>query len=83
MQAIRTRYHGPTNTRGSRISAQCTAGKLSVAYNHALNGDENHKAAACALRDRLGWIAPHYAPMFGGDFNGDTYFTFSVDHARL
>lgn len=55
MQAIRTRYHGPTNTRGSRISAQCAAGRLSVPYAHALDLTDNHRAAADALIAKLDW----------------------------
>ena len=77
MQAIRTRYHGPTNTRGSRISAQCEAGRIYVSYDHALNGDENRKVAARTLRDKLGWNTSYYSPMFGGEFDGDTYFVFA------
>lgn len=68
MQAIITRYHGPTNTRGSRISARAEAGRTSVAYDHALNIDGNHRAAAQALMAKLGWehdIASGTLP--GGD----------------
>jgi hypothetical protein len=77
MQAIRTRYHGPTNTRGSRISATCEAGRLSVPYDHSKNLDANHRAACEAMRARLEWVAPHYAPMIGGTFAGDTYWVFA------
>lgn len=59
-QAIRTRYHGPTNTRGSRISAKCGAGRVSVPYDHALNLYDNHAAAARALLAKLGWDAEEY-----------------------
>ncbi len=55
MQAILTRYHGPTNTRGSRITAKAEAGRTSVAYDHALNYDQNHRAAALALMAKVGW----------------------------
>jgi hypothetical protein len=78
MQAIRTRYHGPRNTRGSRISAQCGACKIFVSYDHALNLHGNHAAAAKALQEKLGWTTDKgYKPMFGGGFNGDTYWVFS------
>jgi hypothetical protein len=84
MQAIRTRYHGPTNTRGSRISAQCEAGRLSVPYAHELSLDENHKATARALRDKLGWNTyKGYSPAFGGSFDGDTYFVFAREEEKL
>ena len=54
-QAIVTRYHGPTTTRGSRVSARCAGGRLSVGYDHALNASADHAAAAAALAAKLGW----------------------------
>ena len=77
MQAIRTKYHGPTNTRGSRISAQCEAGRVYVPYDHALSIDGNHKAACDALLDRMGWRGKYYTPMVCGEFSGDTYWVFT------
>jgi len=78
MQAIRTRYHGPSNVRGSRISAQCEAGKIFVSYDHALDLHDNHAAAAKALQDKLGWTTDKgYKPMFGGVFDHDTYWVFA------
>lgn len=56
MQAIETEYRGPTNTRGSRIIARAQAGRISVPYDHALDFDENHDAAARALVVKLGWL---------------------------
>ena len=76
MQAIRTKYHGPTNNRGSRISAQCEAGRIFVPYDYALNIDGNHKAACDALIKKLGWDNEHYADMVGGVFNGAMYWVF-------
>lgn len=55
MQAITTTYHGPTNTRPSRMTARCEAGRIAVAYNYALNGPDNHEAAAASLLRKLGW----------------------------
>jgi hypothetical protein len=78
MQAIRTRYHGPTNSRCSRISAKCEAGSISVSYDHALNIDGNHKAACDALRKKLGWMTEYYKPMIGGVFDGDYYWVFTA-----
>ena len=51
--AVRTRYHGPTNCKGSRISA--TNGKKTIyqPYNHSLNENENHCRAAQALLDKI------------------------------
>jgi hypothetical protein len=76
MQAIRTRYHGPTNSKGSRFSAQCEAGRIYVPYDYALNSDENHEAAAKALAKKLGWDTDRYPPMAGGVFDNDYYWVF-------
>ena len=54
-QAIETKFLGPTNRRGSRIVAKAQAGRVTVAYNHALNSEENHAAAAKALAEKWDW----------------------------
>lgn len=48
MQAVRTQYKGPTNTRGSRILATSHYGRTVFAYDDALSAGENHAAAAAA-----------------------------------
>ena len=53
MQAIHTKYHGPTNSKGSRFSARAQRGRMSVSYDDALNADGNHRAAALALCNRF------------------------------
>lgn len=55
-QGIVTRYHGPTDRKGSRISATCDAGRVIVSYDHALNSFRNHREAARALAIKLGWL---------------------------
>lgn len=55
MQAIQTKYHGPSNVRGSRFTAKCAAGSISVDYDHELDSQGNHEAAAQALCNKLGW----------------------------
>lgn len=77
-QAIRTRYHDPTNSKGSRISAKCAAGTITVGYDHSLNVDENHQAACNALVKKLGWDSEYYTPMVGGGFDGDYYWAFGA-----
>ncbi len=47
--AIQTRYHGPTETQGSRITATARGMKITVPYDHALSGTAVHLAAARAL----------------------------------
>lgn len=56
MKAIVTKYHGPTNTKGSRISASDEDGnKVSIPYPHELSGEAVHRAAAAALCAKMGW----------------------------
>ncbi len=71
MQAITTKYHGPTNSRGSRVIAKCAAGSVTVSYDDALNLDENHIAAAQALLEKLGWSARNYTMHTGCVHTGD------------
>jgi hypothetical protein len=54
-QAIETKFHGPTNSSGSRISAKAWVGSKRVHYNHALNADQNHLEAAKALAEKMEW----------------------------
>lgn len=54
-QAITTRYIGPANVRGTRVKASCNAGSLTMDWDHDLNHEGNHKAAAKALVAKLGW----------------------------
>jgi len=55
-QAITTRYHGPTNMRGSRISATSGSGhRFVMHYDDALDNAQNHAKAAMALAHKLTW----------------------------
>jgi hypothetical protein len=59
MQSIICTYHGPTNTRGSRITAKATGANnrasVSVPYNHALSHADVYWEAANKLAQKLGW----------------------------
>ena len=55
MQAIETKYLGPTNNRGSRITATCNENKITIPYPYELSGMAVHEAAAHALCDKMGW----------------------------
>ena len=59
MQAITTKYLGPTNTQGARIKATCEAGSITVGYRHDLSGDAVHAIAAMALVRKLKWGGIH------------------------
>lgn len=54
-QAIQTTYYGPTNARGSRVKAAAYAKTITVQWDHRLNVEENHKAAAEKLARLMGW----------------------------
>ena len=56
MHAIVTKYHGPTNHRGSRVKATAQVGSLTLSWDHALNSDGNHRAAALALANKFNWL---------------------------
>ena len=48
-QAIETRYHGPTNYRGTRVSARANAGRIFLAWDHSTGIEENHARAAARM----------------------------------
>lgn len=79
MQAIRTRYFGPTNSRGARIQAKVEAGAIFVPFNHELTLEENHQAACRAMLVRMNWNTLPYSAMVGASFNGDLYWVFADD----
>jgi len=66
-QAIVTRYHGPTNVRGSRVKATAEAGSVTLSWDDALDSYANHAAAAMALANKFGWGGIWYG---GGTTNG-------------
>ena len=69
MQAITTKYLGPTDYRGARIKATCQAGSVTVPFPYE---DSDHDAAARALIAKLGWGGQWVS---GGlpDGRGDAY----------
>lgn len=67
MQALLTKYHGPTNTRGARLTAKAAAGSTSVPYDHGADFETNHRIASKALLVKLGWTPGNgYTPFVGG-----------------
>jgi hypothetical protein len=76
VQAITTKFLGPTNFRGSRVKAKCQAGSITVSWNDALGVDDNHDTAAQALAEKLDWTGEHYGKLVGGglpDGTGNCY----------
>ena len=80
MQAIKTKYIGPSATKSSRIQASCEARTIYVPYDHALDSDGNHRAACEALLLAMGWTtdnSQHYSDMVGGWHGEDMYWVFA------
>ena len=81
--AIRTRYAGPTNSRGSRIIASAKwfsdqrPRRITYHWDYALDVAENHAAAAQAWLDRFNdYGATIEGP--GLNYDGDYHWTWSV-----
>jgi hypothetical protein len=56
LQAIRTKYHGPTDHRGSRVTATSGSGcKLTIPMRHDLSHEQCHRVAAEMLAQKLAW----------------------------
>lgn len=67
-QCITTRYAGPTDATGSRVIARSQAGRTVHYWDHALDVDENHAAAAHAHASRRGWVGTwHGGALPSGD----------------
>lgn len=96
--AIVTTYHGPTNNRGSRITATVPERiahrdldqpanelhsrrywTLTIPYPYELSGEDVHRKAAEALRDRLGWTGT----LAGGALPDGYAFVFVPDAGRM
>lgn len=56
MQAIKTRYIGPTDYRPSRIKASCEAGSIIIPWPYDLNVNDAHTFAAIQLIKKLNWF---------------------------
>jgi hypothetical protein len=57
MQTITTRYIGPTNLRGTRISASAQAGRKFYPWQYHLNAEQNHRRAAAKFAEAMNWPA--------------------------
>jgi hypothetical protein len=53
MQAILTKYIGPTNAHGARIRAQCERGSITIPWPGELDIEAAHVAAAQALCEKF------------------------------
>lgn len=75
MQAIHTKYIGPSNTRGARVKAYTSDGRsVTIGYDHALNTEQAHFKAAQAFADKHLQYAPDTTRMaYGGSADGKGY----------
>lgn len=55
MQAIETKFLGPTNTKGARIKASAQAGSVTIPFEYGPETDGAHDQALRALVAKLGW----------------------------
>ena len=60
MNAIQTKYLGPSNVRGPRVKAAASDGdrsppSITLGWDHALSSEENHLQACRALIRKMGW----------------------------
>ena len=55
MQAIETKYYGPTNHRGARIRVKCDVKTIWVSWDYGTSVPRNHRDAALTLANQLGW----------------------------
>jgi len=67
VQAIETKYVGPTNHHGSRIIVRAQAGRVIVAWDDALSVDENHARAILFFAARQQWCGTWH---MGGKADG-------------
>lgn len=66
MNAIQTRFLGPTNTRGARVVAACEGKRATVSFNYE-STEAAHDEAARNLVSKLGWQGIWYR---GGSVDG-------------
>ena len=56
MQCITTKYMGPTDTKGARIKATISSGKISATIPYPHEDSRNaHALAALKLARKIGW----------------------------
>jgi hypothetical protein len=72
VQAITTKYIGPSNVKGSRVKATAAAGSVTLHWDSSLNSEANHAAAAKALANKFKW-AGHW---FQGGMPSDSGYCF-------
>lgn len=71
VQAVVTKYVGPTGSHGSKIRAVASAGKATLPYRQELEGFQAHWPAALKLIRTMNWPEDRWvvggSPMTVGD----------------
>lgn len=67
MIAIRSKFYGPTERRGSCVRAFANGRRVGVPWEHSLDSESNHRRAVIALCDKLGWDSDRF---YGGFLEG-------------
>lgn len=80
MQAIDTKYYGPTNYRCARIRVRCQARTMFVYWDHSLGIEPNHDAAAKTLAEKLDWRGRWFSGALA-DGSGNVYVRAMNDNA--
>ena len=84
MQAIQTRFLGPTNVRGSRYKATAQAGSITLSADDRMNPEQNHHVAAAALVAKFGWNEHKgYKGLLGGQLPNGDYAWVMVDRLSV
>lgn len=79
MQAIKTKYFGPTNSNPGRIKATAESGSITIQYPHGAPGIEAaHTEAARALMVKMGWTGT----LIAGGVKDGYVFVFQPAHVE-
>lgn len=80
MKAITTKFHGPSNTKGSRYSATDGDGnRVILSTDFALGSEQNHDRAAVALCMKMKWDGP----LMGGSTKDGRVYVFDAHANRV
>lgn len=81
---ILTKYLGPTNTRGSRVKATTGSGaSITIPWDHELDADQNHAAAAMALITHRWGNDPATVTLRGGCHDGCDGFAWTMSRTGV
>lgn len=70
MIAIRSKFYGPTERRGSCVRASANGHRVGLPWDHALDSEQNHRRAVVLLCGKLGWDEDRF---YGGCLEGGVW----------